>query len=426
MKTNHTLANKCTRTQRKPAIDGGPKIRSKPWLPRKLLGQEEKAAVDALFDKAIASGNAFGYNGAEEEAYCHEFAAAMGGGFADAVNSGTTAVYVALRALNPEPFSEVIVGPITDPGGVMPIPLLNCIPVIADAAPGRFSPGPKEIEAVITPQTSAIVVAHIFGEPADMPGIMKVARRHKLFVVEDCAQAHGARIRGRLVGTFGNIAAFSTMFGKHHCTGGQGGVVFTRNEQLYWAARRASDRGKPFGLPAGASNAIASLNFNLNDLAAVIGSVQLRKLPGIVAQRRKLASRIACGLHGLKSVSLPPQLAGVEPSYWFLRLRFHPDAVTCDKTTFCKALAAEGLLVCPRYVNPCHMQDWYRQRQVFGTSGLPWTAPQYRGNPDRTFLCPNAMAALEAHFHLTLFESWGNREADDIIKIFKKVEEIYK
>ena len=178
-------------------MDGGKKVRSKPWPTRKLLGQAEKKAVDALFDKAIASGNAFGYNGPEEEAYCREFADAMGGGFADAVNSGTTAVYVALRTLDLEPFSEVIVGPITDPGGIMPIPLLNCIPVIADAAPGRFSPGPEEIEAVITPQTSAIVVAHIFGEPADMPGIMKVARRHKLPVVEDCAQAHGARLKER-------------------------------------------------------------------------------------------------------------------------------------------------------------------------------------------------------------------------------------
>ncbi|MFH1970627.1 MAG: DegT/DnrJ/EryC1/StrS family aminotransferase [Verrucomicrobiota bacterium] len=415
----------------KPAVrltlQGGPKVRNTPWPNRHLIGLEEKSAVDALFDRAIASGNAFGYGGPEEEAYCREFADAMGGGFADAVNSGTTAVYVALRALNPEPFSEVIVGPITDPGGIMPIPLLNCIPVIADAAPGRFSPGPKEIEAVITPRTSAIVVAHIFGEPADMPGIMKVARRHKLPVVEDCAQAHGARLKGRLVGTFGDIAVFSTMFGKHHCTGGQGGVVFTRHEKLYKEARRASDRGKPFGLPKGADNAIASLNFNLSDLAAVIGSVQLRKLPMIVSRRRELASRIAKGLRGLKAVSLPPQVAGAKPSYWYLRLRFNPKAVTCDKATFCRALTAEGVYgLAERYINPCHMQDWYRRRRVFGTSGLPWTAPQYRGNPDRTFPCPNALAALDAHFILTLFESWGNQEAADIVAILQKVARAYE
>lgn len=408
------------------ALQGGPKVRTIPWPNRHLIGLEEKSAVDALFDRAIASGNAFGYNGLEEDAYCRAFAKAMGGGFADAVNSGTTAVYVALRALNLEPFSEVIVGPITDPGGIMPIPLLNCIPVIADAAPGQFAPGPQEIEAVITPRTSAIVVAHIFGEPADMPGIMKVARRHKLPVVEDCAQAHGARLKGRLVGTFGDMAAFSTMFGKHHCTGGQGGVVFTRHAKLYWEARRASDRGKPFGLPDGADNAMASLNFNLGDLAAAIGCVQLRKLPMIVLRRRKLVGRIAQGLCGLKAVSLPSMVAGAEPSYWFFRLRFNPEAVTCDKATFCSALAAEGLLVRARYINPCHMQDWYRRRRVFGKSGLPWTAPQYRGNPNRAFPCPNTLAALDAHMDMVVRESWGNREAADIVAIFKKVARVYE
>ena len=103
------------------AIYGGAKVRTRPWPGRGLLGEEERAAVNALFDEAIATGNAFGYNGPEEEAYCREFASYMGGGYADAVNSGTTAVYTALRAVNPEPFTEVIVSPITDPGGMMPI-----------------------------------------------------------------------------------------------------------------------------------------------------------------------------------------------------------------------------------------------------------------------------------------------------------------
>src|SRR5699024_4098238 len=113
-----------------------------------------------------------------------------------------------------------------------------------------------------------------------------LGKKHNIPVVEDCAQAHEAKINGQLVGTFGDIAAFSTMFGKHHSTGGQGGVVFTKDEALYKRARQASDRGKPFGLPAGATNPIASLNFNLNDLAATIGREQLKKLPGLVERRR--------------------------------------------------------------------------------------------------------------------------------------------
>src|SRR5439155_13894531 len=201
----------------------------RPFPARALFGAEEKAAVDALFDEAIRTGSVFGYGGPEEEAYCREFAEYLGGGYADAVNSGSSALFVALRALGVEPFTEVICPAITDPGGMMPVALLNCISIVADAfcSPGpgghpsrsSYNAGPDEIEACLTPRTSAIVVAHIAGEPADMDPILEIARARNLPVVEDCAQAHGARYKGRLAGTMGTIAAFSTMSGKHHATG---------------------------------------------------------------------------------------------------------------------------------------------------------------------------------------------------------------
>ena len=397
-------------------------MRSRPWPPRNLLGKDEKKAVDALFDKAIASGDAFGYNGSEENAFCQQFAKFMGGGYADAVNSGTTAVYVALRALNLEPFTEVIVSPITDPGGMMPIAMLNCIPVVADTAPGSFNVGPEQIEKMISPLTSAIVVAHLQGEPADMDGIMRVARKHGIPVVEDCAQSHYATINGRLLGTFGNVAAFSTMYGKHFCTGGQGGVVYTRDEETYKWARRCSDRGKPFGLPAGATSCVASLNYNLNDLSAVIGSVQLKKLPGIVARRRRIVEWLKNGLRDVRAVSFPPMIKGANPSYWHLRLRFHPEAATCDKETYCKALTAEGLGVSAKYNAMPHTSDWFKNKRVFGTSKLPWSSPLYKGDSNRQFACPNALAAIKDHFILGIYESWGKQEANDLIRIFKKLD----
>ena len=116
---------------------GATRIRTEPWPERGLIGGEEKRAVLALFDRDIATGKASGYNGPAEEAYCRQFAESLGGGYADAVNSGTTAVYVALKALELEPFTEVVVGAVTDNGGMMPVPLLNLIPVPADLAPDR-------------------------------------------------------------------------------------------------------------------------------------------------------------------------------------------------------------------------------------------------------------------------------------------------
>lgn len=408
------------------AVNGGPKTRTQPWPTRHNVGVEERKAVNDLFDKAIETGNAPGYNGEVEEAYCKEFAAFMGGGYADAVSSGTTAVYVALKALDLEPFTEVVVSPVTDPGGIMPIPLLNCIPVVADAVPRSYNTGPRQIEACITPYTSAIVVSHIAGTPADVEGIAALARARKLPLVEDCAQAHCARVKGKLLGTYGTIAAFSTMFGKHHCTGGQGGVVFTPDEALSFKVRRASDRGKPFGLPAGATNVTAALNLNLNDLAAAIGREQLKKLPGIVERRRKVVAALTKELEGLATVKVPAVAAGAEPSYWFWILEAVLEAMECDKETYCKALIAEGLPVAISYNALPHTFSWFTERNVFGTSRYPWASPDYKGDRARQFPTPAAVDAVARLFNLGIAESWGEAETRDVGAAFRKVDAAFR
>ncbi|MCC6456124.1 MAG: DegT/DnrJ/EryC1/StrS family aminotransferase [Caldilineaceae bacterium] len=414
-------------TQNSLALYGGDRVRATPFPQRGHIGLEEKAAVDALFDRAIETGIAPNYNGDEENAYCAEFAEYLGGGYADAVNSGTAAIYVALKSLNLPPFSEVIVAAVTDPGGLMPVPLLNLIPVIADTLPESYNTGPEQIEALISPLTSAILVAHIAGEPVDMAGIMAVARRHNLPVVEDCAQAHGARLNGQIVGTFGDIGAFSTMSGKHHSTGSQGGVVFTQREALYHEIRRNSDRGKPFFLPTGSTNPTASLNLNLNDFAATIGRVQLKKLPDINARRQIIVSKLGEGLDDLATVSLPSLIAGAEAVYWFLRLRFHADQATCDKETYTQALIAEGLPVNPSYRAALpHTQSWFEERRVFGAPGYPWSSPDYQGDPERRFPCPNAQAAMATYFNLQIHENWGEQEVEDAVAIFQRVDKYFR
>ena len=407
------------------AIHGGPKTCTEPWPSRSLIGPEERQAVLALLDEAVASGNAPGYNGPAEQAYCEAFAGSLGGGLADAVNSGTTALYCALRALGLEPFSEVVVGPITDPGGMMPVPLLGCIPVVPDAEPGRYNTGPEQIAEMLSPLTSAIVVAHIGGEPVDMPAVMALARERGIPVVEDCAQAHLARLGGQPLGSFGDLAVFSTMFGKHHCTGGQGGLVFTRDETLYTRVRHAADRGKPFALPAGATNCMASLNFNLDELGCTIGLCQLRKLPDIVRRRREAVAKLTDAFADLESIVVPPQIPGAEPSWWFWRLEAAVEKLACDKAAFCAALAAEGIPLNPSYRHLPHLQDWYRRRAVFGSSGLPWTSPLYKGDPNRVFPCPNALAATDRQFNLAVHEAWSDREIADTLAAFRKVEAAY-
>lgn len=407
------------------AIDGGPKVRSKPFPPRRLFGEEEKQAAVAVFDAAIAAGEAFGYNGPQEAAYEQEFAEFLGGGWADAVNSGTSALFVALGALNLEPGSEVIVPPITDPGGVMPVPLLNCVPVVADAAPHSFNTGAEQIQAVLTPHTRAIVVAHIAGELVDMDPVLEIARSRDLPVIEDCAQAHGAKYKGHYAGTLGTFGVFSTMSGKHHATGAQGGVVFTRDEDLYWEAKRFADRGKPFNLEAG-GNVRAGLNLNSNELSAAIGRVQLKKLPGIVARRQAVAARVAEGLAGAQAVSLGWQPPDTEGSYWFLRIQLDLDRLRVDKAQFCAALAAEGIPCGVSYRHIPSEAPWFRERRAFGSSGYPWTLPGYQGNPNWEFPCPNAVAATDECFIVSVHENYGEEEARDIAAALRKVAAAYR
>ncbi len=402
------------------ALYGGPKALRRPTPPRFATDAREKAAVDRLFDEAIRTGENIGYNGSEEEALCREFAEFLGGGYADGVSSGTNAVYVALRALNPEPFSEVIVGAVTDPGGMMPIPLAGCIPAVADTAPDSYNTCAEEIEKLITPLTAAIIVPHIAGEPADMRGIMALADRHGIPVIEDCAQAHSARLDSRPVGTWGSIGAFSTMYGKHFCTGGQGGMVFTRDEELYRRIRRAADRGKPFGLDEGATNCTAALNCNLQELGAAIGRVQLGKLPDIVG-------RLTEGLASVPSVRIPKLADGSEPAYWFWRLGYRGEGLGCTKQEYCAALAAEGVNVAASYraALPSTM-DWFLNRSVYGTHGFPWSSPEYHGHMNRDFELPNANRVMEECYNLYINESWTDEDIAGVLEAYRKVDEAFR
>ncbi|NLE29945.1 MAG: hypothetical protein GX629_09785 [Phycisphaerae bacterium] len=407
------------------AIDGGTPVRSKPMPARGLIGEEEKAAAMKLFDQAIASGNAFGYGGEPEKQYEQDFVDFMGGGFADGVNSGTNAVFAALGALQLDAFSEVIVPPISDPGGVMPLIFNACVPVPADCDPRTYNTSIDQIKAVFTERTRAILVAHIAGDPVDMDPIMEFAKSKNIYVIEDCAQSHGAKYKGKLVGSLGDIAAFSTMFGKHHCTGGQGGVVYTRNEKLHWQGRRFADRGKPFNIENADGNVVAGINCNLNDLSAAIGSAQLKKLPRIVANRRKVGESLKQAFKSFKSVDLGWQTPETESSYWFIKIKFNAEAVKVDKETFCKALEAEGMPVSSHYRHiPCEM-PWFKNKATFGNSGFPWNCAEYKGPKNPQIKIDNAIRVTETHFNLHISESFGDQEIADILEAFKKVENAY-
>ena len=388
---------------------------------RSLIGPDEKAAAMHVIDRAIENRTAFDrYGGEEVEAYEREFAAHMGTRFATAVSSGTAAVHTALAALNLEPGSEVICPPITDPGGIAPILASLCIPVFADTDPESFNVSAAGIEAAITPQTRAILVAHIAGEPCDMEAILNVARKYHLPVIEDVAQAHDATFNGRKTGSMGTLGAFSLMSGKHHTSGGQGGMVVTNDEALYWRAKSFADRGKNFGRPD--VGGFLGLNYRMTELEAAIGRVQLRRLPAFVEKRRQLVKIIADRLADSQLFALGALPENAKSAYWFLRVRVFLDKTSHNKEAVARALKERGIPAAPTYTSIIYHQPWFRDKRTFGSSQIPWSLPQCKRIPDYDRCCPNAERAMANHLLVSLNESVSFEVAERLAEEMLAVE----
>lgn len=396
------------------AVDGGRPLRGRPFPYRALFGDEELRLIASVFEAMRARRQDAGYQGEFEQLYTKEFCAQQGGGFADAVSSGTAAVFVALRALPIPAGSEILFSPVTDPGSISAALLQGHTIVLADAAAESFNVGPAEFEAALTPHTRAAVIAHIGGEPVDMKPIMAIARRRGVAVLEDCSQAHGARVAGKPVGCWGDIAAFSTMFSKQHSTGGVGGVVYTQREDYYWLARAHADRGRDFREkdfdpknPAGML--FPALNFNLSELACAVGLATLRKLPQTIARRQAIAQHIDEGLQ--RTALVRPagrrQVPSVQASPYFYTAKLSvPAEASWSKVDFARAVAAEGVPLNTdyRYV----VADWPWVRPYVSTAG-PNETPQARSFRDQTFT-------------ILFNERYTAADVEDIVQCILKVE----
>jgi perosamine synthetase len=404
------------------AINGGTPVRSSPMPPRHLIGVEEKIILNHLIDHSIQTGDAFRYGGAYEEEYEREFVKFMGGtGFADGVNSGTNALFTAIGSLDLEPGSEIIVPALTDVGGITPILYQHLVPVMADTDARTYNIGVEQIRPLINSRTKAIVVAHISGEPAEIPAIMELARKHKLHVIEDCSQSHGAAYDGVKVGLFGDVSIFSTMSSKHHCTGGQGGVVFSKEKLYVERAKQIADRGKLYedGIYTG-QNIQLGLNCNMDELSAAIGCAQIKKLPKIVDKTHYIGETIKKLLiQQSQAASVGWQPPNSRCVYWFIRLKINLSKLNVDKSTFCTALAAEGIPVGNEYRTIPTEQKWYQTNLV--QKILQSSARPTANNLD----FPNINKSLAEHINIFIRESYGDQEIDDILTSIMKVEAAY-
>ncbi|HEX3151285.1 MAG TPA: DegT/DnrJ/EryC1/StrS family aminotransferase [Gemmataceae bacterium] len=285
--------------------------------------------------------------GPEVEAFEHEFAKHLGGGHVVGVANGTDAIELSLRAAEIGPGDEVITVAHTAVATACGIERAGARPVFVDIRADDYCIDPRAIPAAVTPRTRAIVAVHLYGQPARVKELRSVADRLGLLLIEDCAQAHGARYAGRRVGTFGHLAAFSFYPTKNLGAFGDGGAVYTADAALADRVRRLRNYGQ-----AERYNHVDPGGFNsrLDEMQAALLRVALPRLDADVAERQRLADRY---LSRLRVAALPCSAPGTEHAYHLFAVR-HP-----DRDWFRDGLRRRGIETLIHYPVPVHLQPAY-------------------------------------------------------------------
>lgn len=347
-------------------------------------------ALRAAMDRVVASG--YYVLGPEVEAFEEELAEWVGADHAVGVANGTDAITVALRALGVGPGDEVVTVSHTAVPTVAAIELTGATPVLVDIERTSLGMSPSALEAAIGPRTAAVVVVHMYGHPAPIRAIAAICEQHHLALVEDCAQAHGARVDGQHVGTFGDAGTFSFYPTKNLGAMGDGGAVFTSSVGVAERVRRLRQYG---WAPRGVSQE-PGMNTRLDELQAAILRVGLASLDEDVARRRAIAARYGEELALHDGVAAPSCAAGCAHAYHLYVVRHpEPDALGA-------ALGRRGIATGRHYPQAVHQQPAYAGR-LRCPDGLRETEQLYR-----------------EHLSLPMFPELSDAQVDRVVAALRR------
>jgi len=406
------------------AINGGKKTIKEP-LPSikdasgRYVGEEEMELLREVIDSGCLS---FLY-GTKVREFERGFAKLHGVPNTVAVSSGTAALHTAVTYINPAPGDEIILSPITDMGTAIPIMYQNAVPVFADVDRRTYNVSADQIESKITDRTRAIIVTHIFGGPCDMDPILEVAKKHNLAVIEDCAQAHLARYKGRIVGTIGDLGCFSFQQSKHITTGDGGMVISREDEKFGRRLRLCADKGWPRSRP-GRDHLFLANNFHMTELQAAVGLAQIAKYPAIIKNRVEMAqylNKLLAGVDGITPAYVPTES---EHTYFYYVFELDAERIPVSNIEFSKMLIAEGLLSEPGYPGPIplYLYDVIKKPSTYGDSGCPFDCPlAARKYVYAEGLCPVAEEVCRRTIILPWTEKLTRRHVELIAKAIKKV-----
>lgn len=313
-----------------------------------IVGEEEINNVVA----ALRNGELSGTFGHFLETFEKEFAGYCGCRYGVAVTSGTTALQLAVSAAGIRPGDEVLVSSSTNIATALAVVHNQAIPVPVDSEEETWNLNLDLIEKLITSKTRAIIPVHLFGHPVDMDRLGALAKQYKLVVIEDCAESHGAKCRGRMTGSFGEMGCFS-FYANKVITTGEGGMVVTNDEKLADKLRLLRNLG--FTTPR-FRHEVTAHNFRMTGYQAAMGLAQLHRIDRIIAEKRRVASTYNASLRDIPGLRLPVEREWAFNVYWMYSVEVNPEfGMTRDELA--RALTAEGIdtrtFFCPMNQQPC-------------------------------------------------------------------------
>ena len=422
------------------AINGGDKIRTRPFPAYNMIGrEEEKAVVDVMrsgiLSRFLGSWHRDFYGGPQVQALEREWAEYYNVKHAIAVNSATSGLYCAVGATGAGPGDEVIVSPYTMSASASAALVYNAIPVFADIEEDYFCLDPDSVEERITPRTKAIVVVDIFGLPYDAGRINAIAERHNLTVIEDAAQAPGVKSGAKYAGTLGDIGVYSLNYHKH-IHAGEGGIIVTDDDERAERMRLIRNHAEAVVEQMGRTHLVNMLGFNfrMTEIEAAITREQLKKLKGIMKSWRENVRYLEGKLATIPCLGMPRVRPGCEHAYYVHPVKFRSDVAGISRECFVDAVKAElthyvnregeGVKIGCGYVQPLYLQPLYQRKTVYGDGGFPFVAPFYNGEVRyEKGICPvcEDMHETQLFTHELMRPSLSRDDLDDVASAFSKV-----
>lgn len=413
------------------AVHGGEKLAREPFPAWPSLS--EKGIRTAA--EVLKSGRVNYWTGPLGMEFEKKWAEYCGAKYAISTSNGTSALHTAVASLGIGPGDEVICPSYSFIASSFCVLQAGALPVFADTGYDHVL-SPEDIRSKITDRTKAILVVHLYGVIADMDPILKIAKEHDLYVIEDCAQAHGGEYKGRKAGTIGDAGCFSFCQSKHFTTGGEGGAVITDNEDLAWTCKSFRDHGydvrQRLNLLELESklmyiHARVGFNYRLTEMQSAIGLAELERMDSWNMPARRRNGRMI--IEGLKDhplvLHLPPDTEERKNAFWWCPVVIDIDKISVTAKEFVAAINAEGVPAYTVLWPEMYQEQAFAQRKGFGTANYPFDDPKARVIDYRSVKCETAHWLTHRTISFFTHPVYSEKHVQLMIDAFKKVAAAY-